>query len=191
MENATTIRTVTFRVLPGSRARARDLPVSPVPAGSLGIRFSPTKRTCTALRAWWAQCPRPCRSHALQGVHGASAGYAVAPRASVRRGSPHAQAAGGRVAGALQGQSGRPRFKSRHKGGDGFTIPQDVRFDGDYITIPKLGKVGLRRRGGNPHAAGEARTATFTRRCGSGTASSPTPLPRLYAALMGEQSVWT
>ena len=66
----------------------------------------------------------------------------------------------------FKGQRGRPRFKSRYGGTDGFTIPQDVRFDGEFITIPKVGKVRLRRRGGNPHAAGEPRQATFTRRCG-------------------------
>lgn len=66
----------------------------------------------------------------------------------------------------FKGQRGRPRFKARGAGTDGFTIPQGVCFDGEWIAIRRLGKVRLRRRGRNPYATGEPRTATFTRRNG-------------------------
>ena len=91
----------------------------------------------------------------------------------------------------FKGRRGRPRFKSRRRGADGFTIPERVRFDGERIAIPKLGKVRLRRRGGNPWVRGEPRQATFTRRCGKWHCTSPTPSPSLQGAPTGAPWAWT
>ena len=44
---------------------------------------------------------------------------------------------------------GFPRFKSR--GNDSFTIPQDVRIFNGRIHVPKIGRLALRRNGGNPY----------------------------------------
>ena len=167
MENPTTIRQVTFRVLPGSRGRARDLArlagacrfvwnqvladqedlhriARMVGARSPSVSFFTLGKAFTQLRRvtpWLRDLPFAVARHALKRQADAWAAH-------------------------FKGQHGRPRFKSRHKGTDGFTIPEQVRFDGEFIAIPKIGRVRLRRRGGNPHAGGEARQATFKRRCG-------------------------
>lgn len=65
----------------------------------------------------------------------------------------------------FRGQGGRPRFKSRYRCNDGFTLPDRVRINGGCIAIPKLGRVRLRRRGGNPYPDGKPKQAAFTR-CG-------------------------
>ena len=62
----------------------------------------------------------------------------------------------------FKGQRGRPRFKGRH-GDDSFTVPRNVKIQGDKLWIPKLGWYVLRRRGGNPYADGRPRTATVKR----------------------------
>ena len=46
---------------------------------------------------------------------------------------------------------GFPRFKAR-RGDDSFTIPQNVRVRDDVLSVPKVGRVRLSRRGANPHA---------------------------------------
>ena len=46
---------------------------------------------------------------------------------------------------------GFPRFKAR-RGDDRFTIPQDVRVRDNVLIVPKVGRVRLSRRGGNPYA---------------------------------------
>ncbi len=57
---------------------------------------------------------------------------------------------------AFRGESGLPKFKAR-RGDDGFTIPQDIRLrscDGgcnSILQVPKIGRVILRRHGGNPY----------------------------------------
>ena len=62
------------------------------------------------------------------------------------------------------GRAGRPRFKSRYADADGFTIPENVRVRNGCIAVPKLGKVRIRRRGGNPYAHCKPKQAVFTRR---------------------------
>ena len=57
---------------------------------------------------------------------------------------------------------GFPRFKAR-RGDDSFTIPQDVRVRDDVLTVPKVGRVKLSRRGGNPHAGHPPVKATVRR----------------------------
>lgn len=45
----------------------------------------------------------------------------------------------------LEDRCGRPRFRSR----DTFTIPQDVRIREGRLRVPKVGRLALRRRGGD------------------------------------------
>ena len=45
---------------------------------------------------------------------------------------------------------GFPKFKAR-RGDDSFTLPQDVRIQGDKLWAPKIGWLTLKRRGGNPY----------------------------------------
>ena len=57
---------------------------------------------------------------------------------------------------------GFPRFKAR-RGDDSFTIPQDVRVRDDVLSVPKVGRVRLSRRGGNLHAGYPPVKATVKR----------------------------
>ena len=62
--------------------------------------------------------------------------------------------------------SGRPRFKSREADRDGFTIPDQVRIQARSIYIPKIGWCKLRRKGGNPYPDGKPKQARVFRRHG-------------------------
>ena len=57
---------------------------------------------------------------------------------------------------------GFPRFKAR-RGDDSFTLPQNVRVRDDVLSVPKVGRVRLSRRGGNPHAGYSPVKATVKR----------------------------
>ena len=57
---------------------------------------------------------------------------------------------------------GFPRFKAR-RGDDSFTIPEKVRVRDDVLTVPKVGRFTLSRRGGNPHAGYPPVKATVKR----------------------------
>ena len=57
---------------------------------------------------------------------------------------------------------GFPRFKAR-RGDDSFTIPQGVRLRDDVLTVPKVGRVKLSRRGGSPYAGYPPVKATVKR----------------------------
>ena len=57
-------------------------------------------------------------------------------------------------------QGGRPRFKGRGSG-MGFTVPGNVRIRNGRIAVPRMGDFLLRRRGGNPHPDGVPKQAVF------------------------------
>ena len=57
---------------------------------------------------------------------------------------------------------GFPRFKAR-RGDDSFTLPQNVRVRDDVLSVPKVGRARLSRRGGNPHAGCPPVKATVKR----------------------------
>ena len=61
----------------------------------------------------------------------------------------------------FKGQGGHPKFKGRHSG-MGFTIPGNVRIRSGRIAVPKMGEFRLRRKGGNPHPDGKPKQAVFT-----------------------------
>ena len=63
----------------------------------------------------------------------------------------------------FKGQSGRPKFKSQADDRDGFTIPDQVRVQDDWLSIPKIGYCKLRRKGGNPYAEGVPKQARVYR----------------------------
>ena len=60
----------------------------------------------------------------------------------------------------FKGQGGRPRFKGRGRG-MGFTVPGNVRIRNGRIAVPRMGDFRLRRRGGNPHPDGVPKQAVF------------------------------
>ena len=61
----------------------------------------------------------------------------------------------------FKGQSGRPKFKSRHAASQGFTIPENVRIEDGRIFVPKTGWYRLQRKGGNPYPDGSPKQAVF------------------------------
>ncbi|MDD9961341.1 MAG: transposase [Gammaproteobacteria bacterium] len=67
--------------------------------------------------------------------------------------------------GFFKGQRRRPKFKGRGCG-MGFTIPEKVRICNGCIAVPRIGEVRLRRRGGNPYPDGIPKQAVFKRERG-------------------------
>ena len=57
----------------------------------------------------------------------------------------------------FQGTRAYPRFQSRHRRQDGFTIPEQVQVRAQHLRVPRRG--WLRLQGSNPYAHGEARQA--------------------------------
>ena len=164
-EVSTEIRTVRFRVLPGTRAKARAMnriagacryvwnwslanhQALFTLARTLGITpESPTFFTLgkrfTGLRhssghEWLCDLPFKVVRHSTKQQADAWAAHFRSPEAR-----------------------GRPKFKGRGSSA-GFTIPDAVRLDGGRIHIPRTGWVHLRRRGGNPHPDGSPKQAVF------------------------------
>ena len=147
------IRAVRYRVLPGTRAKARKLnrlagacrhvwnwALDRQNASWLGWRFSSAGRP-----------PAPAfftLGKAFTALRGSDSheGLRELPCLEVRYTLKRQADAWSEF---LKGDRGRPKFKGR--GGEaGFTIPQDVRIKDDVIGVPKLGSYRLRRRGGKP-----------------------------------------
>ena len=82
-------------------------------------------------------------------------------------------------------QAGMPKFKGRGCG-MGFTIPDAVRIDSGSIHIPRLGRVRLRRRGGNPHPDGVPKQAVFTPEGGKWFCTVFYEIPARQRAARGE-----
>ena len=61
----------------------------------------------------------------------------------------------------FKGEAGRPKFKGRGCGMS-FTIPDGVRIRDGRIAVPRTGEYRLRRRGGSPHEDGIPKQAVFT-----------------------------
>ncbi len=57
----------------------------------------------------------------------------------------------------FQGTRADPRFQSRHRRQDGFTIPEQVQVRAQHLRVPRLG--WLRLQGRNPYAYGQVRQA--------------------------------
>ncbi len=57
----------------------------------------------------------------------------------------------------FQGTRADPRFQSRHRQQDGFTIPEQVQVWAQHLRVPRLG--WLRLQGSNPYAYGQVRQA--------------------------------
>ena len=53
----------------------------------------------------------------------------------------------------MQGKRGHPKFKSRYRTQDGFTIPSNVKIKDNLISVPRIGH--LRIKGSNRYATGK------------------------------------
>ena len=169
MDEATAIRAVRYRVLPGTRAKARGMnriagachhvwnwSLDRQNAAYLGWQFSSAGRppfpTFFTLGKAFTQL-RGSKAHAwLKELPFAPVRYVLKRQADAWQRF-------------LSGQGGKPRFKGRGYG-MGFTLPDSVRIRNGRIHIPKLGPVRLQRRGDNPHPGGVPKQAVFTREGG-------------------------
>lgn len=75
----------------------------------------------------------------------------------------------------FEGRAGYPRFKSKH-GRQSITYPQNVKIDGDYLKVPKVGKIF-----GKIHREVAAHIKTVT--------LSKNPDGKYYASLLIEDGV--
>ena len=162
---ATEFRHVTYRLLPGNRAKARRLAAV---AGACRFVWNQVLDDQDAL-------------YTMARMHGAkppSVSFFTLGRAFIelRRATPWLQELpcapvrytlkyqSDAWAAFFRGQSGRPKFKRR--GDDSVTIPDDVRIRDGMLRFPKIGLMRLRRRGGNPYPDGEPVQAVVKRVCG-------------------------
>ena len=163
MREGVEIRAVRYRVLPGTRAKARCLNRI---AGACRYVWNVTLDDQQVLhdtaRMFGASAPFPAFFTLGKGFTDLrnSNGHEwlkELPFAVVRYTLKRQADAWQRF---FKGQGGRPRFKSRHSG-MGFTVPGDVRIRSGHIAVPRMGDFKLRRRGGNPHPNGVPKQAVF------------------------------
>ena len=62
------------------------------------------------------------------------------------------------------GTVGKPTFRSRFDGRDGFTIPDKVKIVDEQLHIPKIGWCKLRRKGGHPYEDGTPKQVRVVKR---------------------------
>ena len=67
----------------------------------------------------------------------------------------------------FRGDSGAPKFKSRYGSTPSFTIPEAVTIRDDVISIPRVGPMRIRRKGGNPYPEGEPVQAVIRKIAGT------------------------
>ncbi len=66
----------------------------------------------------------------------------------------------------FRGDGGAPKFKSRYGTTPSFTNPWNVRIDWDWISIPRIGPMRIRRKGGNLYPDGKPVTAVIRKVAG-------------------------
>ena len=170
MKAGKTIRSVRFRVLPGTAAKARGM--NRIAGACRHVWNALLDQQRNAYLGWlFSGCPArpPYPSFfTLQNVftqmrHSEARKWlAELPSHPVRHVLKHQADAWTQF---FNGQSGMPRFKGRGSR-MGFTIPDAVRIQDGRIHIPRLGPVRLRRRGGDPYPDGIPKQAVFTREGG-------------------------
>ena len=163
-QDTTVYRGIVYRLIPGTRARARSLASL---AGACRYVWNELLDQQEALyleaRSLGTKPPTPTFFTLGQGfkqLRDATPWLQELPMAPVRYTLKY-QADAWRA--YFRGHGGRPRFKSR-RGDDSVTLPQDIRIRSGKLYIPRLGAYVLRRRGGNPYPAGRPVRATI-RRC--------------------------
>ena len=145
----TEYRNVTFRLLPGTRTRARKLAAL---AGACRFVWNEMLDQQDQLHAaallCGAKAPAPTfftLGKAFTQLRAVTPWLQDMPFAPVRYALKYQADA---WAAFFRGQAGRPRFKRR--GNDSVTIPDDIRIRDGMLHIPRIGKMMLRRRGGTP-----------------------------------------
>ena len=148
-------RQVVYRVVPGTLSRARRLAAI---AGACRFVWNELldqqEQLHAAARMCAGRAPSPTRFTLYKGftdLRRATPWLQALPFSPVRHVLKYQADAWKRF---FDGTAGRPRFKSR--GADSVTIPDNVRICDGRLWFPKLGWLGLRRRGGNPYPEGRA-----------------------------------
>ena len=162
----TTYRAVTYRLIPGTQAKARALASL---AGACRFVWNEMLDQQEALyleaKTLGTKPPSPTfftLSDAFTQLRAVTPWLQELPMAPVRYALKYQADAWQAF---FRGHGNRPRFKSR-RGDDSVTIPQDVRIRGDRLHVPKLGSYVLRRRGGNPYPDAQPLRATIRRSLG-------------------------
>ena len=163
--DTTEFRQVTYRLLPGSRAKARKLAAT---AGACRFVWNQMLADQDALhtmaRMHGAKPPGVSfftLGKAFTQLRAATPWLADMPFVPIRYTLKYQADAWRRF---FHGQGGRPRFKRR--GDDSVTIPDNVRIRDGMLHFPKIGPMALRRRGGTPYPEGEPVQAVVKRVCG-------------------------
>ena len=160
-------RNVTYRLIPGSRSRARRLSALAGACRFVWNRCLAENRE--AMEAW----------EAGKGEKPSTSFFALAKRfTALRREIPWlGEMAYKPVRHALKyqadawqayfaGRAKRPRFHDKGRG-DSVTLPSGtVRIDNDRLNVPRIGPMRLRRRGRNPYPEARPVQAVITRRFG-------------------------
>ena len=163
-ESGVQIRAVRYRVLPGTRAKARRLNRL---AGACRFVWNELLDQQEVLhytaRMFGGRAPSPTfftvgKSFTELRRSNDAPWLAELPFAVVRYALKRQADAWQRF---FKGEAGRPKFKGRGCG-MGFTIPDNVRIRNGHIAVPKTGEYRLRRRGGSPHEEGIPKQAVFT-----------------------------
>ena len=162
----TEFRQVTYRLLPGSRERARQLAQI---AGACRFVWNEMldqqEQLYTVARMCGSKPPVPTTFtlfKAFTQLRRVTPWLQDMPFHPVRYTLKH-QADAWRA--FFRGQAGHPRFKSRYSN-PAFTIAHDVRIRDGKLAIPRLGWLRLRRRGGNPYPDGVPKSVAVKRVCG-------------------------
>ena len=166
MKEGVEVRTVRYRLLPGTKAKAQNLSriegacryiwnwaLARQKDAWLGWQFSATDKppfpTFFTLCKLFTQLRRSEGHEWLQELPYTEVRQALKRLADAYRAF-------------AQGRKGHPKFQSRNREG-GFTIPEKVRIRNGCIAVPKVGRCRLRRRGGNPYPDGTPKRAVFKR----------------------------
>ncbi|MCZ0944582.1 MAG: transposase [Gammaproteobacteria bacterium] len=163
------IRAVRYRVLPGTRAKARRL--NRLAGACRHVWNWALDRQNAAWLGWlFSSAGRPPaptfftlgKAFTALRNSGGHEWLRELPFAEVRYTLKHQADAWSKF---LKGDRGHPKFKGRG-GAAGFTVPERVRIADGFISVPKLGSYRLRRGGGNPWPDGKPRQAVFKREGG-------------------------
>lgn len=160
-------RNITYRLMPGSRRKARRLSALAGARRFVWNRFLAENRE--AMEAW----------NRGEGERPPTSFFALGKRfTALRKATPWLQEmACAPVRYALKhqadawqayfaGRAKRPRFHAKRRG-DSVTIPSaTVRIERGALVVPRIGPMRLRRRGGNPYPEGRPVQAVITKRLG-------------------------
>ena len=166
---AATHRQVTYRLLPGSRARARRLAATAGACRFVWNRILDDQDQLYTIARMCGAAPPPVSYFALSAafkqLRDATPWLGELPFAPVPHTLKYQAEAWQRF---FRGEAGRPRFKGR-RGADSVTLPTDIRIRDGQLRFPKIGWMRLRRRGSgsnDPYPDGRPVRAVVKRDCG-------------------------